>query len=105
VTSSRLLGGLLATALLSACGPRVVPLEPYRLRPEAGVTKAALSELSPLLRTYIRLGASVCEVPAWDTHFNCADYFIILSMERISEHYARRLAAGLPASVSPTTKK
>lgn len=99
-------GASAALRELEVPAARVVPLEPYRLRPEAGVpTNAALSELSPLLRTYIRLGASVCEKPAWDTHFNCADYFIILSMARISEHYARRLAAGLPASVSPTTKK
>lgn len=84
---------------------RVAPVTPYHLRPDAGMPNGAMAELSPLLRTYVRLGAAVCDAPAWDTHFNCADYFILLSMARISEHYARRLAAGLPASVSPTTKK
>jgi putative hemolysin len=104
-------GGAAANAVSAALralevpSPRVAPLRPYRLRPDAGMPNGALAELSPLLRTYVRLGAAVWNTPAWDARFNCADYFLILSMAKISKHYARRLAAGLPASVSPTTKK
>jgi putative hemolysin len=94
-----------ALRALDVPSPGVTPIKPYPLCPDAGVPNDAVADLSPLLRTYIRLGASVCYAPAWDTQFNCADYFILLSMARISEHYARRLAAGLPASVFPTTKK
>ena len=34
----------------------------------------------PLLRGYLRLGAWICGAPALDPDFNCADFFVLLSL-------------------------
>lgn len=82
--------------------PAVSPRRPYRFRPHASGAPHALPELAPPIRSYIRLGASVCESPAWDPQFNTADYFVLLPMARLNGRYARRFAGRLPNVLSPT---
>jgi putative hemolysin len=43
----------------------------------------------PLLRGYLRLGAWICGAPAFDPDFNCSDFFVLLSLDRIDPRYLR----------------
>jgi putative hemolysin len=45
--------------------------------------------LPPLLRGYLRLGAWVCGPPAWDADFGVADFYVLLSMDRMDPRYRR----------------
>jgi putative hemolysin len=45
--------------------------------------------LPPLVKGYLRAGAWVCGEPALDTEFNCADFFMLMPLERIEARYAR----------------
>lgn len=47
------------------------------------------TELPPLIKGYLRLGAQVCGEPAWDPAFNVADLFLLLSLDQLSARYAR----------------
>ncbi len=38
---------------------------------------------------YLRLGAWVCGAPAYDPDFACADFYILLSLDRIDPRYMR----------------
>jgi putative hemolysin len=69
--------------------PRVrLPLESLEANADA--------PLPPLIRGYLRAGATVCGEPAWDPDFNTADLFMMLSMERLDRRYAERFMAGQP---------
>jgi putative hemolysin len=45
--------------------------------------------LPPLLRGYLRLGSWVCGEPAHDPDFRVADFYVLLSMDRIDPRYRR----------------
>jgi putative hemolysin len=45
--------------------------------------------IPPLLRGYLRLGAEVCGRPAWDEDFGVADFFVLLSLDRIDTRYLK----------------
>jgi putative hemolysin len=88
-------GGLLAAGVWRRVqekhlGPpalRVTPRRPWldgtAERPEARVA------LPPLLRGYLRLGAWVCGPPAFDPDFDVADFYVLLSMDRMDPRYRR----------------
>jgi len=65
---------------------RVHPINPWDVdaapRPERAV-------LPPLLRGYLRLGAWVCGRPALDADFGVADFFVLLSMDRVDPRYLK----------------
>ncbi|QJR16912.1 GNAT family N-acetyltransferase [Usitatibacter palustris] len=63
--------------------PRV-PLPLDALEPARDV------KLPPLIKGYIRAGASICGEPAWDPDFNTADLFVLLPLERFAQRYAAR---------------
>jgi putative hemolysin len=42
-----------------------------------------------LIRGYLKSGAWICGEPAWDADFHCADLFLMLSMARMEQRYAR----------------
>jgi len=46
--------------------------------------------LPPLLAAYLRLGAKIGGEPSWDPEFGVADYFVLVSVERLAARYARR---------------
>jgi putative hemolysin len=67
---------------------RVTPRNPYPYRDLAGASRAALlAAVPPLLRGYLRLGAWVCGEPAYDPDFRVADFFVLLSLDRVDPRY------------------
>ena len=48
---------------------------------------AALRELPPLIKGYLRLGAYICEDAVIDWQFGTTDVFIVLPVERINTRY------------------
>lgn len=73
---------------------RVRPLLPWRSDVPAPATG---TELPPLLRGYLRLGAWVCGEPAHDPDFQVADLYVLLSMRRVSPRYLRHFLSLVPA--------
>ncbi|WP_327267484.1 GNAT family N-acetyltransferase [Streptomyces sp. NBC_01218] len=57
---------------------------------------AARTDLPPLLRGYLRLGAQVCGSPAYDPEFDCADLYVLLSMRRTDPRYLRHFLSLAP---------
>lgn len=47
-------------------------------------------KLPPLFKGYLRLGAKVCGLPAFDRQFGTTDFFIFLPTREIVERYGRR---------------
>jgi putative hemolysin len=42
-----------------------------------------------LLKGYLRLGSWVCGQPAYDPDFQCADFYVLFSMDRLDPRYRR----------------
>ena len=77
---------------------RVYPRRPVPRDPR-GPSRDA--KLPPLLAAYLRLGAKIGGEPSWDPEFGVADFFVIVSVERLAQRYARRFidrAAGAPCA-------
>lgn len=71
---------------------------PHRLwNAPAAVPPAARTELPPLLRGYLRLGAWVCGAPAHDPDFDVADLYVLLSLRRTDPRYLRHFLSLAPA--------
>jgi putative hemolysin len=69
---------------------RVNPRHPYALGPTPDVGKRELlSAVPPLLRGYLRLGAWIGGEPAHDKDFGVADFFVLLSVDRVDPRYLR----------------
>jgi putative hemolysin len=69
---------------------RVSPREPYELCPTPAVSKRELlAAVPPLLRGYLRLGAWIGGEPAHDRDFGVADFFVLLSLDRVDPRYLR----------------
>jgi len=76
---------------LSPAEWRVFPLLPLPL--DRIQDDAIAAPMPPLIKGYLRAGAHVCGEPAWDPDFNCADFFMLLSMNRLSKRYDRHFGA------------
>ena len=48
---------------------------------------ATPAPMPALIKGYLRAGAYVCGEPAWDPDFNCADFFMLLPMNRLTGRY------------------
>jgi putative hemolysin len=70
---------------------RVFPLLPLPL--DRVLDDAAPAPMPALIKGYLRAGAFVCGEPAWDPDFNCADFFMLLSMNRLSKRYDKHFNA------------
>jgi len=69
---------------------RVAPRRPYPLGPAPTMDKGRLlAAVPPLLRGYLRLGAWICGEPAHDPDFGVADFFVLLSLDRVDPRYLR----------------
>jgi putative hemolysin len=69
---------------------RVKPLRPYELGATPSVSKRELlAAVPPLLRGYLRLGAWIGGEPALDEDFGVADFFVLLSVDRVDPRYLR----------------
>ncbi|MFW6021138.1 MAG: hypothetical protein ACOCPR_03505 [Guyparkeria sp.] len=88
-------GGVTARAIsdhLNHCHPapadrRVRPRRP--LPPLVGERAGVSPRLPPLLKAYMRLGATVAGEPCWDPAFGCADLFILLESADLQARYLR----------------
>jgi putative hemolysin len=66
---------------------RVDPRRPWPVDAVAPAVPPAA--VPPLLRGYLRLGAWVCGPPAHDPDFDVADFYVLLSTDRIDPRYRR----------------
>ncbi|MGP3974102.1 GNAT family N-acetyltransferase [Streptomyces sp. 8N114] len=94
-------GGQAAASAWALCSAKhappasmtVSPRRPWRPTAPASApawtAAARYSQLPPLFRGYLRLGAWVCGAPAHDPEFGVADFFVILDMEQLNDRYYR----------------
>ncbi|MFT0533050.1 GNAT family N-acetyltransferase [Castellaniella hirudinis] len=66
--------------------PRIQPLHPY---PLGQLNSTRPARVPPLIKGYLKLGATICGAPAWDTDFGTADFPILLDLERLDARYRR----------------
>ncbi|MFF3884238.1 GNAT family N-acetyltransferase [Streptomyces sp. NPDC001914] len=95
-------GGTLAAGTWDRVAAKHLAPEEFRVRPllpwsPEGIARPARTELPPLLRGYLRLGAWVCGEPAHDTDFGVADMYVLLSMHRVNPRYLRHFLSLVPA--------
>ncbi|MFI9119650.1 GNAT family N-acetyltransferase [Streptomyces bikiniensis] len=96
-------GGTLAAATWDTVRTRhLAPEEywvtPHRLWNAEGVARPeGRTELPPLLRGYLRLGAWVCGAPAHDPDFGVADLYVLLSLRRTNPRYLNHFLSLVPA--------
>lgn len=96
-------GGTLAAGTWDRVRDRHLAPEEFRVRPlfpwsaEGVARPTGRTELPPLLRGYVRLGAWVCGEPAHDPDFGVADLYVLLSMRRINQRYLRHFLSLVPA--------
>ena len=84
-------GGATAAGVWELAGRSLSPPQ-YRVlphRPWIAGERPAGRVASALLRGYLRLGAWICGAPAFDPDFQCADYFVLLSLDRLDPRYLR----------------
>ena len=66
------------------------PRNLYPLPAARPLTRAGhLAAVPPLLRGYLRLGAWVGGEPAHDAAFGVADFFVLLSLDRVDARYLK----------------
>src|SRR5690606_21539462 len=77
-----------ANAVLSANpqAPRVQPLCRY---PVERLDSMLPARVPPLIKGYLRLGATICGEPAWDPDFNTADFPVLLDLDDMDVRYRR----------------
>jgi putative hemolysin len=95
-------GGTLAAGTWDRVQAKHLAPEEFRVRPllpwsAEGVARPARTELPPLLRGYLRLGAWVCGEPAHDADFGVADMYVLLPMSRVNPRYLRHFLSLVPA--------
>lgn len=73
---------------------RVVPHTPFRPDPGPSSDGAAEADWPPLIKAYLRFGASVCGEPAWDPVFQTADVLMLLPMAAMTPRFRARLLRG-----------
>ena len=87
-------GGHIAASLYRKLADTALAPVEYRVFPRCPLPLQALdqnlnTEIPALIKGYLRAGARVCGLPAWDPDFNTADMFMLLSMNNVDDRYAR----------------
>lgn len=87
-------GGMTAWSLWNALVPtHLAPIE-WQVRPRQPLAPARLCAdlpaVPPLLRAYLGAGAELLGAPAWDADFRCADFPLLLDLNRLPTSYRRR---------------
>lgn len=74
-------------------GQRAIPYRPVAVdgTPLAQLPAPSRAVMPPLLRGYLRLGATICGEPAHDPDFSVADFPILLGEQQMNLRYLRRL--------------
>jgi len=68
-----------------------------RLPKEAINAKAAMRDLPPMIKGYLRLGGSVGDGAVIDYDFNTVDVLVFVDMRRVTEKYFRHLTRNIQA--------
>lgn len=90
-------GGHAATSAWHLASTRHASPAEYRVRPHRpwlpprASDRPRYSDLPPLLRGYLRLGAWVCGPPAHDPDFDVADFYVLLPLADVDDRYLRYL--------------
>ena len=66
--------------------PRVIPRHRY---PVERLDSELPARVPPLIKGYLKLGATICGEPAWDPDFNTADFPVLLDMARMDDRYRK----------------
>lgn len=66
--------------------PRVTPLNRY---PVEKLDSTLPARVPPLIKGYLKLGATICGEPAWDPDFNTADFPVLLDIEAMDNRYRK----------------
>ncbi|WP_024796625.1 GNAT family N-acetyltransferase [Tomitella biformata] len=74
-------------------GQRVVPRNPVVIDGRAldDISASPRPQIPPLLRGYLRMGATICGEPAHDPDFGVADFFALQSLAGANRRYLDRL--------------
>lgn len=70
-------------------GYELAPADEERIRENLGDRRTMIRLVPPLFKGYLRLGAKICGVPAYDFEFGSIDFFIILDVHQIPERYMK----------------
>ncbi|MEV4812252.1 GNAT family N-acetyltransferase [Micromonospora avicenniae] len=76
---------------------RVRPRRPWFAEAPAAPTGGPADSglVPPLLRGYLRLGAWICGEPSYDPDFGVADFYVLLSLDRMNPRYLRHFLGGV----------
>jgi len=66
--------------------PQVIPRYRYPVERLGSVLPA---RMPPLIKGYLKLGATICGEPAWDPDFNTADFPVLLDVTTMDGRYRR----------------
>jgi len=93
-------GGIQAQAIMQRLRERYLCTEHLRAEPKnplpaQEVPSNVITEMPPLLKAYMRLGARICGEPCWDEDFQVADVFILLKRDELCPRYARHFKAAV----------
>jgi putative hemolysin len=86
-------GGAQAAAVWDLVSRKHLAPLPLRVQPHlpwvapSPEKPGTLADVPSLLRGYLRLGAWVCGEPAYDPAFGCADFYVLLGLDRINPRY------------------
>ncbi len=89
-TDPRQAAGVCARLLREHAGPHEWAVVPRRPLPLDDADRDAVIAVPPLVRGYLRMGATVCGPPAWDQEFRTADVVMLLPMSRLDARFAAR---------------
>ncbi|AEC18654.1 hypothetical protein PT7_0114 [Pusillimonas sp. T7-7] len=64
----------------------VVPRHRY---PVERLNSVLPARIPPLIKGYLKLGATICGEPAWDPDFNTADFPVLLDVQNMDARYRR----------------
>ncbi|OWT60250.1 GNAT family N-acetyltransferase [Candidimonas nitroreducens] len=76
---------------------RVTPRCRY---PVERLNSALPARIPPLIKGYLKLGASICGEPAWDPDFNTADFPVLLDMRSMDARYRRHFGLDVRQAVA-----
>lgn len=66
--------------------PRLKPRHRY---PVERLDSELPARVPPLIKGYLKLGATICGEPAWDPDFNTADFPVLLDLARVETRYRK----------------
>jgi len=91
-------GGRYAATLYRQLSQQCMADESLRVQPKQPLDLSLAADdlatvMPPLLKGYLRAGAQLLGAPSVDEAFNCADFPLLLPLERLSGRYSRRFLA------------